>query len=251
MFTLTSRHIDTWPFPSAWLAPIASGIAGFWSRFRQKRCARLTSAELHALDDRMLKDIGLQRFQIKSAVLHGERLGWYAPLADEVWTARHRTMAGHNRNDRRENNASDALVGGPNESTTAHVRQNEDGHYLVPEGTARDVRGDETFEAPARTTVALSAAAADHSRQPTTEHRNRHHMAGSGLARRLVRAKNDPAKQRIRSWLGNMKDGQLLGLGMTSEEIAALRGTANPPDEVAISQGCDTSLESSVHEVCR
>jgi hypothetical protein len=38
-------------------------------------------------------------------VLHGERLGWYAPLAGEVWTARHRTMTGHEPAHRSENNA--------------------------------------------------------------------------------------------------------------------------------------------------
>jgi uncharacterized protein YjiS (DUF1127 family) len=85
MFTLIYRHGDTSPLPSGWLARIASNFASFWSRSRRKRHAWVMSAELQALDDRMLKDIGLQRFQIESAVLYGEQLGWYAPFADTVW----------------------------------------------------------------------------------------------------------------------------------------------------------------------
>ena len=90
MVTLIYRHGDTSPLPSGWLARVASNIASFWFRSRQKRHARLMSAELQALDDRMLKDIGLQRFQIESAVLHGERLGWYAPLAGAGVGQQHR-----------------------------------------------------------------------------------------------------------------------------------------------------------------
>ena len=52
--------------------------------------------------------------------------------------------------------------------------------------------------------------------------------------RRLVRAKDDPGKQRIRAQLGAIDDAQLFGLGLTSEDIAALRGAAIPPAEVAI-----------------
>jgi hypothetical protein len=51
-------------------------------------------------------------------------------------------------------------------------------------------------------------------------------IAGSSLVRRLVLAKNDPAKQRIRAWLSDIDDERLFSLGFTSEDIAALRGTA-------------------------
>ena len=85
MSTLTYRHGDTSPLPSGWLARIASGIAGVWSRCGRKRHAWVMSADLQALDDRMLKDIGLQRCGIERALLHGERLEWYIPLADTVW----------------------------------------------------------------------------------------------------------------------------------------------------------------------
>ena len=51
-------------------------------------------------------------------------------------------------------------------------------------------------------------------------------IAGSSLVRRLVLAKDDPAKLRIREWLGDIDDERLFFLGLTSEDIAALRGTA-------------------------
>ena len=68
-------------------------------------------------------------------------------------------------------------------------------------------------------------------------------IAGSSLVRRLVRAKDDPAKQRIRAQLSEIDDERLLGLGLTSEDIAALRGTASPPTEATIAQGPDVSSE--------
>jgi hypothetical protein len=49
-------------------------------------------------------------------------------------------------------------------------------------------------------------------------------IAGSSLVRRLVLAKDDPAKQRIRTWLRDTDDERLCYLGLTSEDIAALRG---------------------------
>jgi hypothetical protein len=58
--------------------------------------------------------------------------------------------------------------------------------------------------------------------------------AGSSLVRRLVRAKDDPAKQRIRAQLSAIDDERLSCLGLTSEDIAALRGTASPPAEATI-----------------
>jgi hypothetical protein len=47
---------------------------------------------------------------------------------------------------------------------------------------------------------------------------------GSGLVRRLVRARNDPVKERIRMWILDLADAQLRsGLGLTSEDITVLR----------------------------
>jgi hypothetical protein len=51
--------------------------------------------------------------------------------------------------------------------------------------------------------------------------------AGSGLIRRLVRARNDPGKDRIRMWLTKLDDAQLRSrLGLTPEDIAVLRNSA-------------------------
>jgi len=85
MFALNHRYGGVSALPFDWIARIASTIASFWSRSRRERQMRLARAELQALDDRMLKDIGLQRLQIESAALHDERRGWYVPLADTVW----------------------------------------------------------------------------------------------------------------------------------------------------------------------
>jgi hypothetical protein len=46
----------------------------------------------------------------------------------------------------------------------------------------------------------------------------------SGLVCRLVRARDDPGKERIRMWLIELDDAQLQsGLGLTLEDIAVLR----------------------------
>jgi hypothetical protein len=49
--------------------------------------------------------------------------------------------------------------------------------------------------------------------------------ARSSLVRRIVQAKDDPAKQRIRRWLSDIGDERLLSLGLTPEDIALLRGS--------------------------
>ena len=51
--------------------------------------------------------------------------------------------------------------------------------------------------------------------------------ARSSLVRRLVQAKDDPAKQRIRRWLSDIDDERLAGFGLTPEDIALLRGSGN------------------------
>ena len=54
--------------------------------------------------------------------------------------------------------------------------------------------------------------------------------ARSSLVRRLVAARNDPAKQRIREWLANLGDEELSGLGLTPPDIVILRGMQRPPE---------------------
>ena len=51
-------------------------------------------------------------------------------------------------------------------------------------------------------------------------------MRGSGLVRRLVRAYNDPGKERIRMWPIEIDDTQLRSrLGLSLEDIAILRAS--------------------------
>jgi len=45
----------------------------------------------------------------------------------------------------------------------------------------------------------------------------------SGLVRRLVNARNDPAKARVLMWLLNIDDERLAGFGLLPREIAILR----------------------------
>jgi mannose-6-phosphate isomerase-like protein (cupin superfamily) len=76
----------------------------------------------------------------------------YANLWEGRWRALRHTRGGggHERCQfgRRDTRASRG-------STPMHVHQNEDEHFLILEGIARVVRGDETFDAPVGTTVAL------------------------------------------------------------------------------------------------
>jgi hypothetical protein len=58
--------------------------------------------------------------------------------------------------------------------------------------------------------------------------------ARSSLVRRLVQARDDPAKQRIRRWLSDITDERLLGFGLTSEDIALLRGSPSADNIVSV-----------------
>jgi hypothetical protein len=70
--------------------------------------------------------------------------------------------------------------------------------------------------------------------------------SGSSLVRRLVQAKDDPAKQRIRTSLSNIDDGKLSNLGLTSEDIATLRGTLSLPAEAAVTTAPQSPSEDSM-----
>jgi len=51
----------------------------------------------------------------------------------------------------------------------------------------------------------------------------------SNLVGRLVRARNDPGKERIRMWLADLDDAELRsGLGLMPEDIADLRAASHP-----------------------
>ena len=50
-------------------------------------------------------------------------------------------------------------------------------------------------------------------------------LTAGSLVRRLVEARDDPAKRRVRTWLKAIDDERLSGFGLTPEDIADLRGT--------------------------
>ena len=87
--------------------------------------------------------------------------------------------------------------------------------------------------------------AIDHLQQDVAARPAGRASTGSSLVRRLVLAKDDPAKQRIRAQLSEIDDERLRGLGLTSEDIAALRDTESAPAEAAIVQGLDAASEDS------
>jgi len=62
------------------------------------------------------------------------------------------------------------------------------------------------------------------SRQEITALRVSFPTTGSSLVRRLVLARNDPGKKRVRAWLMELDDAQLSSsLGLTPEDIVVLR----------------------------
>jgi hypothetical protein len=65
------------------------------------------------------------------------------------------------------------------------------------------------------------------SQQRVTTRPARLRKARSSLVRRLIQAGDDPAKQRIRSWLSDINDERLLSFGLTPEDIALLRGSGS------------------------
>jgi hypothetical protein len=58
--------------------------------------------------------------------------------------------------------------------------------------------------------------------------------ARSSLVRRLVQARDDRAKQRIRRWLSDINDERLLSFGLTPEDIALLRGSLSAGNVVSL-----------------
>ena len=68
--------------------------------------------------------------------------------------------------------------------------------------------------------------------------------ARSSLVRRLVQANDDPAKRRIRRWLGDIDDERLLSFGLTPEDIALLRGSRGSGNFVYLLLMCALSVPS-------
>ena len=113
----------------------------------------------------------------------------------------------------------------PGDSTPMQVRQDGDEHLLVLEDAARITRGSESFD------CSRDCSAAE-GHFETTDHLRQ--GAGSSLVRRLVWAQDDPAKRRVRAWLSDIDDERLFSLGLTSEDIVALRNTVSRPTEAVI-----------------
>ena len=69
----TRTQSDSWPSPSAgrWLDLIGNAIAASFRRWQSYREQARAIRHLRKLDDRMLKDMGLHRSQITSAVTTG------------------------------------------------------------------------------------------------------------------------------------------------------------------------------------
>jgi uncharacterized protein YjiS (DUF1127 family) len=78
--TSTSGDVDRstkWQTASpSWSTRITSPIVRFWFWMRYERQVWLKITALQALDDRTLKDIGIHRSQIESAVRHTDRYDW-------------------------------------------------------------------------------------------------------------------------------------------------------------------------------
>ena len=55
----------------------------------------------------------------------------------------------------------------------------------------------------------------------------------SSFVRRLLRAREDAVKQRVRTWLMGLDDERLLGFGLAPEDIALLRGFSDHPIRAA------------------
>jgi uncharacterized protein YjiS (DUF1127 family) len=62
--------------PSGWSATNATTVVRFWSRLRRTRRIRPTITRLEALDDHVLKDIGINRCQIEDIARHRDRCKW-------------------------------------------------------------------------------------------------------------------------------------------------------------------------------
>jgi uncharacterized protein YjiS (DUF1127 family) len=71
-----SRSAELRTASPGWSATIASPFIRIWSRMRRARMKRLTITRLEALDDHVLKDIGLHRSQIEGVARHHDGCNW-------------------------------------------------------------------------------------------------------------------------------------------------------------------------------
>ena len=71
-----SRSAELRTASPGWSATIVSPFIRIWSRMRRAQMKRLTITRLEALDDHMLKDIGLHRSQIEGVARHHDGYNW-------------------------------------------------------------------------------------------------------------------------------------------------------------------------------
>lgn len=85
MFNAANPQYEPWPHArkahgNGVSRLLASGISGFLQSMSERRRQRRAMRELEAMDDYMLKDIGIGRSEIKRAVLYGRDRQWLPPL---------------------------------------------------------------------------------------------------------------------------------------------------------------------------
>jgi hypothetical protein len=109
------------------------------------------------------------------------------------------------------------ILSHPGDRRPTHFHQNADENFLTLESATRLAIGSESFDCSERDFSIAEGhfKSAHHLRQGPR----------SSLVRRLVLAKAGPVKQRIRAWLSDIDDERLFRLGLTAEDIAALRNT--------------------------
>ena len=84
MLELTHDHARSPRSPGLALAKV---VAGWWSAYRRRRRLNWTVETLQGLDDRTLRDIGLDRSEITS-VVHSEGAGRSRPRIAVGWLTR-------------------------------------------------------------------------------------------------------------------------------------------------------------------
>jgi hypothetical protein len=94
------------------------------------------------------------------------------------------------------------------------------------------MRGSQSADRQASRRHRKAIADARPDRDNTMKHANRRQaapqnaIARSSLVRRLISARNDPAKQRIRNWMSVICEVKLLNFGLSAGDIELLRASA-------------------------
>jgi uncharacterized protein YjiS (DUF1127 family) len=85
MFNAANPQYEPWPYErkahgNSVARLRASGVSGFLKSMSERRRQRRAIRELEAMDDYMLKDIGIGRSEIMRAVRYGRDGQWLPPL---------------------------------------------------------------------------------------------------------------------------------------------------------------------------